>query len=421
MSAWGLPTSPHRRIGANAADILAYRERMAKLRDSLEAEIDGVVAKVDNLAARHRLGSTAKHPRWAIGFKFAARSATTRIEQIETQVGRTGLLTPVAVLSPVQIGGVTIARATLHNWSELARKKIRAGDVVEVIRAGDVIPEVVGRVEASHRSKAVARPPRTCPACGTPVAQRGPFRLCPNTIGCPAQRIRAIQHFASRDAFDIDGLGPSTVRLLVDQGLVRTVADLFSLTEKDLRALPRFGLVAAGRLVRAIEAARTIELARFLFALGIPGVGAATARQLARTFGTLAAIRRASASRLGTAPGVGPVAGRAIAEFFQRRQSLAVVTALLRNGVTIVSEPRSAHGALAGRSVAFTGALGTMTRAEAERLVERHGGRAARSVTRRTSLVVAGSAPGSKLDRARALGIPIVSHREFLRRFPASA
>ena len=384
----------------------------------LTMEIDGIVAKVDNLAARDRLGSTAKHPRWAIGVKFAARSATTRLERIEVQVGRTGVLTPVAVLRPVQIGGVTVTRATLHNWSELARKRIRVGDMVEVIRAGDVIPEVVGRVEASHRARVMPRPPATCPACGARAVQRGPFRLCPNTIGCPAQRVRAIQHFASRDAFDIDGLGPSTVQLLVEHGLVRTVADLFTITDNDLRALPRFGAVAASRLASAIDAGAAGGPRSVPVRAWYPrGRYAVTARRLAERFRTLAAIRRADASHLAATPDVGPATAREIAEFFKRSSSQAVIDALLRHGVTIVPHRAHADGALAGQSVVFTGTLDTMTRAEAERLVAQHGGRPMRAVTRTTSLVVAGSAPGSKLDRASSLGIPVVSEREFLRRY----
>ena len=418
MRAWGLRMSPHRRPGSSTADILAYRGRMAMARESLDVEIDGIVAKVDNLAARNRLGSTAKHPRWAIGVKFEARSATTRLERIEVQVGRTGVLTPVAVLRPVQIGGVTVTRATLHNWHELARKRIRVGDIVEVIRAGDVIPEIVGRVEPSHRAGARPRPPARCPACHARVVRRGPFRLCPNTIGCPAQRVRAMEHFASRDAFDIDGLGPSTIHLLVDHGLVRTVADVFAITDDDLRGLPRFGAVAATRLAAAIEKARRVDLARLLFALSIPDVGTATARRLAERFRTLAAIRRATQAQLAATPEVGPAAARQIVEFFKRPGSGAIIDALVRHGVTIVPHRERAAGALAGRSVVFTGALETMTRADAERLAEQHGGRPMRTLTRATGLVVAGSAPGSKLDRARALGIPILSEREFLRRCP---
>jgi DNA ligase (NAD+) len=322
------------------------------------------------------------------------------------------------VLRPLQIGGVTVTRATLHNWSELARKGIRPGDTVEVIRAGDVIPEVVARVNPGHRTGVLPRPPVTCPACKTHVVRRGPFRLCPNTIGCPAQRVRAIEHFASRDAFDIEGLGPRTVELLVEHGLVRTAADLFTVTEKDLRALPRFGAVAAANLAAAIAGARQVDLARFLFALGIPDVGVATARRLAERFRTLEAIGRAGAVQFATAPDVGRVSGRRIADWFRRPASQAAIAALLRHGVRIVPQRTPAGSALAGQSIVFTGALDAMTRAGAEALVARHGGRPMRTVTRATTLVVTGSAPGSKRDRARALGIPVVSEREYWRRFP---
>jgi DNA ligase (NAD+) len=416
MRAWGLRTSPHVAHGSTASDILAYRQRMAMARESLDVEIDGVVAKVGDLAARDRLGSTAKHPRWAIGVKFAARSANTRLEGVVVQVGRTGVLTPVAVLRPVRIGGVTVARATLHNWSELARRKIRVGDIVEVIRAGDVIPEVVGRIEASRRKAAHPRPPSVCPACSTRVVQRGPFRLCPNNLSCPAQRVRAIEHFASRDGFDIDGLGPQTVQLLVDRGLVHTPADLFTLTDHDLRGLPRFGAIAATRLAAAIDRARRVELHRVLLALGVPSVGAATARHLAERFRTLAAIRHADAKSLAATPGVGPAAAREISRFFRRSSSQAVIDGLQRHGVIVVPNRGPAATARQGPSVVFTGALERMTRAEAERLVERRGGRPMRVVTRGTSFVVAGSHPGAKLARARALGIPVLSEEQFLRR-----
>ena len=415
MRGWGLPLGPHRRLGSNAADILAYRERMAIARESLDVEIDGIVAKIDSLAARTRLGSTAKHPRWAIGVKFAARSAITRLERIDTQVGRTGVLTPVAVLRPVEIGGVTVTRATLHNWHELARRELRVGDTVEVVRAGDVIPEVVGRVAGSRRVGAPPRPPTHCPVCHARVVARGPFRVCPNTLGCAAQRVRAIQHFASRAAFDIDGLGPRTVEALVSAGLVRSVGDLFTLTDDDLRSVPRFGPVAANRLAAAIDGARRVELGRFLYALGIPSVGAATAANLAEAFETLRAVRTASAARLAAAQSVGPAAGHEVSAFFRRPENEAVIDALLRHGVTVVPYHQKRGRTRASGTVVFTGALRTMSRADATRLVERHGGRAGDRVTRRTALVVAGSRPGAKLQRARQLHVPVITEREFLR------
>ena len=416
MRGWGLPLGPHRRLGSNAADILAYRERMAIARESLDVEIDGIVAKIDSLAARTRLGNTARHPRWAIGLKFSARSAITRLERIETQVGRTGVLTPVAVLQPTDIGGVTVTRATLHNWHEIARRELRVGDTVDVIRAGDVIPEVVGRVTGSRRSSARPRPPAHCPVCRARVIARGPFRVCPNALGCAAQRVQAIRHFASRAAFDIDGLGPSTVEALVNAGLVRSVADLFTLTDDDLRTVPRFGPVAANRLAAAINAARRVELERFLYALGIPGVGAATAAVVAEALKTLHAVRTASATHLAAVPGVGPVAGRAIAAFFRLPENDAVIDALLRHGVTVVPYQQGRRTRGSG-TIVFTGALRTMSRADAMRLVRRSGGRTGDRVTRATAIVVAGSRPGAKLQHARRLHVPVMTEREFVRRY----
>jgi DNA ligase (NAD+) len=333
------------------------------------------------------------------------------------QVGRTGVLTPVAVLRPVEIGGVTVTRATLHNWHELARRELRAGDTVEVARAGDVIPEVVGRVGGARRAGAPPHPPSRCPVCHARVFARGPFRLCPNTLGCPAQRVRVIQHFASRNAFDIDGLGPSTVEALVDAGLVRTVADLFALTDDDLRTLPRFGAVAANRLTAAIGAARQMALDRFLYALGIPTVGAATAAVLAEDFKTLHAVRTASAARLAAARGIGPATAHEIARFFRRPENQAVMDTLLRHGVTVVPHPTWKAGARGARTVVFTGTLQAMSRADARRLVEQRGGRAGDRVTRATALVVAGSGPGATLQRARELAVPVIAEREFLRRY----
>jgi DNA ligase (NAD+) len=417
MRAWGLPLGPHRRFGSSADDILAYRERMAQARQSLDVEIDGVVAKIDSLAARSRLGTTARHPRWAIGVKFAARAAVTRLERIETQVGRTGVLTPVAVLQPVEIAGVVVTRATLHNWRELARRRLHIGDTVEVVRAGDVIPEVIGRVAGARRFAAAPRPPSRCPACHAHVVVDGPLRRCPNALACPAQRARAIEHFASRDAFDIDGLGPSTVEALIQGGLVRTAADLFALTDDDLRGLPRFGPAAANRLAAAIAAARRVSLDRLLLALGIQSVGRATARAIAERFGTLAGVRHATTAQLAAAPGIGPAAARAIHAFFRRPSNQAVVDTLLHHGVTVV--PRRGRATTGARTVVFTGVLPSMSRADAKRLVERRGGRADERVTRTTDLVVAGARPGAKIRRARQLHVPVITEREFLRRYGA--
>jgi len=417
LAAWlragGLRISAHHKVGRTVEDVFAYYARLNRERRTLPFDIDGIVIKLDDLPARERLGATAHHPRWALAYKFAPELQTTKLEGVEVQVGRTGVLTPVAVLRPIQIGGVTVARATLHNWRELERKGLRVGDTVHVMRAGDVIPEVLGRVEGTPRGRTAVTPPRACPACGAAVERDGPRLRCPNAFGCPAQLARAIQHFASRDALDIRGLGPATIEALIEAGLVRSMADVFALTREKLQKLERFQAASAANLAAAIDAARRTDLGRLITGLGIPGVGAATARRLAERFRTLEAVRKASTAELAAVPGVGAAAAHHIRAFFRTPGTRAVLNALERHGVAPVP-PARRSGALAGRTVVFTGTLDAMTRAAAERLVEESGGRAARTVTRETDLVVAGRNPGSKLQQASAAGVKVLSEREFL-------
>jgi DNA ligase (NAD+) len=415
MRSWGLRVSPHHRVGHTLDDAFEYYERLNAARRSLAYEIDGIVLKLDDLAARERLAVTAHHPRWALALKFPPGVETTRLERVEVQVGRTGVLTPVAVLRPVHIGGVTVTRATLHNWRELTRKGLRIGDTVRVVRAGDVIPEVLGRADGTVRGRKAIASPRSCPVCGAPVVRDGPRLRCPNSLACRAQLIRAIRHFASRDALDIHGLGPATVQALVRADLVRSVADLFVLTDADLRKIERFGAVSAAHLAAAINAARRVDLTRLLTGLGIPDVGLTTARHLAERFHTFDAVRRASVEQLAATPAVGRAAAEQIATFFRTPSVRAVLDALERHGLTVLPmEGRRRPGPLAGKTVVFTGALEGLTRNRAERLVEDLGGHAARTVTRNTDLVVAGSAAGSKLRQARAAGVLVISEREFL-------
>jgi DNA ligase (NAD+) len=417
LSQWGLKVSPlNRRLDSYEA-ILSYHRDMERRRPSLPFEIDGVVVKIDDLRSRERFKTTARHPRWAIAFKFAAREQVTVIEDIIVQVGRTGVLTPVAILAPVEIGGVTVRRATLHNREEIARKDLRIGDAVRVARAGDVIPEIVERRprRAGRKTRPFVMPSR-CPECGTPTVREGPFDRCPNRLGCPAQLRGALRHFASRRALDIPGLGQRTVELLVEHRLVRNVADLFILKESDLARLEGFGEVSARKLVRSIEAAKRTELWRFLNALGIPGVGERTARDLAAHFGSLEAIRSADEHDLLQVKGVGAAAARAILDFFRRPENRRVVDLCLRRGLRYApaASENAAAGPLRGKTVVFTGTLDSLSREEAEALVERLGGRAVSSVGRDTEFLVVGKAPGSKLEKARALGIPTLSEKQFL-------
>jgi DNA ligase (NAD+) len=341
IRAWGLRVSPHHRIGRTTEDVFEYYEQLDAARRSLDYDIDGIVIKLDDLVARQQLGATAHHPRWALAFKFAPGLAVTKLERVEVQVGRTGILTPVAVLQPVQVGGVTITRATLHNWREVERKALRLGDAVRVVRAGDVIPEVVGPKEGTPRGRTAIVPPRACPVCGAAVVRDGPRLRCPNTFGCPAQLARAIAHFASRGALDIRGLGPTTVEALVNAGLVRSVADLFALREADLCKLERLGKTSAARLVAAIEAAKRVDLPRLLTGLGIAGVGTTRARRLAQRFRTLDAVQKADPEELARTPGVSRSIAKQIAAFFRLPGTRAVLDALRRHGVTIVAAAAS--------------------------------------------------------------------------------
>jgi DNA ligase (NAD+) len=300
LEEWGLPTPRRTFTVSTVNEIVKRHAELAEERDRLPYEIDGVVIKLDDLRARDKLGSTTHHPRWAIAYKFVPRGEQTRIEQIAIQVGRTGVLTPVALMRPVEIGGVTISRATLHNREEVQRKDIRPGDLVRIQRAGDVIPEVVERIaEAGRKRQPPFKMPSKCPACGSPVVERGPYTLCPNHFACPAQLKGRIKHFASREGLDIEGLGEETVSALIDRGLVRDLADLFQLKKNDLLRLEGFAERSAEKLVEAIQKRRRVELGRFLYALGIPEVGAAVARDLAQNLRSLERFATGKPSRAG--------------------------------------------------------------------------------------------------------------------------
>ena len=415
LRAFGLRTVPETRRAASLDDVVAYRRDMERRRASLPWEIDGIVVKPDDLRARSAQGATGRHPRWALAFKFAARAHETVVRDVVMQVGRTGVITPVAVLEPVDIGGVTVTRATLHNRSEMRRKDIRVGDTVGVVRAGDVIPEIVERMP---RPRARRGPPPgwagRCPACGTNTVREGPRNRCPNGLACPAQLRRTIQHFASRDALDIRGLGAETVDRLVDVRLVRTVADLFTLREKDLLRLERFAARSARNLAGAIERSRRPELHRFLYALGIPEVGVRTARQLAEDLGTLDAVLAAGERRLARVPGVGPHAAHAIAWFLREDTTRRAVRECRRRGVEVLPSRRIGQGPLAGQTIVFTGGLESMTRREAEELARRLGARPTASVGRHTDWVVVGTEPGAKYRRAQALGVRTLTERQFV-------
>jgi DNA ligase (NAD+) len=425
LRAWGLKVNERVKKGRTVDDILAYHAGLEAARDDLGYEIDGIVIKLDDLAARETLGWTARHPRWAFAYKFPPRKEVTRILSILPSVGRTGVVTPVALMLPVEIGGVTVARATLHNREEVARKDVREGDRVRVQRAGDVIPQVIERIDEPDRERAPEwRMPLACPSCGTELIERGPFTVCPNSFECPAQLAGRIVHFASRDALDIEGLGDETSKLFIAKKLVRQLPDLFEIRAEQLVELEGFAQKSAAKLVDALKkAASAAELPRFLYGLGIPEVGVAVARDLARHFGTFAGLRGADADALQEVPGVGPRMAEQITTFFGEPTNAAVLDELTAKLHLVETEPKaakaSAEGAapvlpLAGQKWVFTGGLTRLTRRDAQAHVESLGARATGSVSKSTDVVVVGEDAGSKADDARKLGIRTMNEEELL-------
>ncbi len=418
LGEWGFRVSEWLEVAQGIEACLAFYRRLLQGRDSLPFEIDGVVYKVDDLAEREELGYTARAPRWAIAHKLPAREETTVVEDIVASVGRTGVITPVAVLRPVRVGGVTVTHATLHNQDEVERKDVRIGDTVIVRRAGDVIPEVVGVVKAKRpHGTHPWRMPRHCPVCASEVvrAEGEAAHRCLGGLYCPAQRIGAVLHFASRHGMDIRGLGERLAEQLIQKGMVKTVADLYRLEKRALAALERMGERSAENLLAEIERSKETTLARFLYALGVPQVGEATAALLAENFGTMDALMHAGPEELERVHGIGPSVASAIARFFAQKQNREVIAALRAAGVRWPQAGSSRRaGPLAGRSYVLTGTLASMTREQAKRRLQELGARVAESVSRRTDAVVAGTDPGSKLERARALGVPVLDEREFL-------
>lgn len=406
---------------ADIEEAVAYHAGFAQDRDDLDYEIDGVVLKLNALAPRAALGSTSHHPRWAFAFKFAPRQEVTRLERIAVQVGRTGKLTPVALLRPVEVGGVTVSRASLHNREELERKDVRQGDLVRIQRAGDVIPQVVERVAEPGRAREEPFSfPDECPRCGEAVEEDGPFIVCANQFGCPAQLERGIEHFVSRAGLDIEGLGSETVALLVAEGLVRQPADLFELTPEDLVELEGFAETRSVKLAAAIQSAKKTELARFIYGLGIPEVGATVARVLAAEFRDLPSLREATAERLEAVEGIGPIMSERIVGFFTDRSNRDLLEKLLEKGFDLIPPPERESGRRDGESVVFTGRLKSVTRSEAKKRVESRGDRVVSSVSSATGYLVKGEKPGSKAARAEKLGVTVLDEEAFLKRYPAA-
>lgn len=417
LAEWGFKLPERIELAESVDDIVSYHRSYGRDRDDLDYEIDGVVIKLNDLAERGDLGATSHHPRWAMALKYEPRKEVTRIERIAVSVGRTGKLTPVALLRPVEVGGVTVSRATLHNREELARKDVRDGDLVRVQRAGDVIPQVVERVEEEGRKRKPAfAMPETCPSCGVPVEERGPFTVCPNHFGCVAQLKRGIEHFASRGALDIEGLGEETAVLLVECGLVKQLADLFDLDVATVSGLPGFAEKSAQNLVAAIASRQNVELSRFLHGLGIPEVGATVALSLARHFQGMDPIRIATPEQLAEVTGIGPIMSEGIHDFLADPRNASAIDAVLAKGFEFIlpDPPPPGGGALDGKTFVFTGGLGEMSRPQAKAAVEALGGVVKSSVSKKTDFVVAGEDPGSKLAKAQELELTVLDPAGFI-------
>jgi DNA ligase (NAD+) len=406
----GFRINPHIRPKITINEVIDCYKELSELRDLLPYDIDGMVVKVDSFAFQDLLGTTSRSPRWAIAYKFKAIQETTRIADIEVQVGRTGTLTPVAHLVPVKIGGVTVSRATLHNEDEIRRKDIKIGDTVLVQRAGDVIPEVV-KVITSKRTgeEKTFNMPDSCPVCDSSVirSKNEAALRCINS-SCPAQVKERIKHFASKGAFDIDGLGEKLIEQLVDKDLLFSYADIFRLKEDMLKNLDRMGSKSAGNIVRAIEDSKRITLHRFIYALGIRHVGEHVAGILANALKSFDKLRCAKSDELVAIDGVGPVAAESIVEFFKKDENQKIVDAMISGGIQIFRNDDQKDDQLAGKVFVLTGTLENLTRDEARRIIENAGGKVTGSVSRNTDYLVAGASPGSKFKRAQELGVDII-------------
>jgi DNA ligase (NAD+) len=418
---WGVPVEPNRIHAKSLEDVVAFVQKVeSQLRPSLNFAIDGVVVKVNSFSLQEELGIVGgREPRWAIARKFAPDIAVTKLLDIQVNVGRTGALNPFAVLEPVEIGGATVKLATLHNEDLITAKDLRVGDWVQVKRAGEVIPQIIAPVpDRRDGSERKWRMPRKCPACGTAVErdEDGVAVYCPN-VACPGRRLEGLVHFTSRGAMDIRGLSYARIEQMVDAGLVSDVADIFALTIDDLVSLDRFAEKSAENLIAAIDEAKTRPFSRLLNGLGIRHVGAGAAQLLARHFGSLDALASATESDILAVHGIGEATARAVVAYFQNPTTRQLIKKLRTLGVQL-EEPRSrsTRGALAGKTVVITGTLPSLSRQQATELVEANGGRVAGSVSKNTDFLVAGEAAGSKLDKARTLGVEVIDEAELLRR-----
>jgi len=416
LKSWGVPVPAEAmEIGTGQKDMESVHHRYSGARDQLDYEVDGIVVKVNSLPLRVTMGARTRTPRWAVAYKFKPRQEVTRVEKIIAQVGRTGKLTPVALLLPVDVGGVTVSRASLHNFGEVERLDVRAGDTVRIQRAGDVIPQVMEVIKPNKPRSEPFLAPDNCPVCHSRVIEEGAYHRCPNRFGCPAQIHGSISHYASRSALDIEGLGEKTITTFLEAGLISDLSSIYELTRDTIAPLEGFGELSARNLITAIENTRQPQLRRFLYGLGIPNVGEKTAADIALHFGTFAAIRSADFDQLLEVDGVGPIVAESIVQFFANPSVRAELDRLLQEVRPKIEQPPESHEAeLGGKTFVFTGTLEGFSRNEAESRVEELGGRTASSVSSKTDYVVHGPGAGSKLARAKELGIRLLSEEEFI-------
>jgi len=418
LKIWGLKINPLIELCKGPAEVISYHQKMMEKRENLEYEIDGVVIKVNNIESQETLGVKARSPRWAIAYKFPSRVEKTRVMDIMAQVGRTGALTPVALLKSVDISGVTISRATLHNQDFIDEMDVRIGDMVRVGRAGDVIPEVTEVIKKERTGKEKKyRLPNTCPVCSSKVVKDGAFFRCTGGLSCIAQLKRSIAHFASKGAMDIEHLGRKNVDLFVEHGLLKTVSDIYYLKKEDLLQLPRFAEKSAENLINAIEKSKEKNLARFIYALGIPNVGEHIAKVLADSFKNLSNLMNASEEDLLEIFEIGPEIANSILSFFKEKRNQNEIEKMKKFGIkaVFISEQKEKSTLLSGKSFVFTGGLKELKRDEAKSIIEELGGKATSTVSANTDYVVVGESPGSKYEKAKKLGITILSEEEFKR------
>jgi DNA ligase (NAD+) len=420
MQRWGLPVEPHWRRCHGIDELLAFCREWEDKRHSLEFDTDGVVVKLDDSAQRGRLGTTSKFPRWAVAVKFPAEQKTTLLKSIAVNVGRTGAVTPFAMLEPVFVAGSTISMATLHNAEDIARKDIREGDWVVIEKAGDVIPRVVAPVLSRRGHDVVPwQMPSVCPRCGATLQRvEGEVVWRCENMSCPAKLHRGLEHFASRSAMNIDGLGEALIEQIVSAGLVHDFADIYALTVEKVAQLERMGKKSAANLIAQIERSKSNELWRLIYGVGIRHVGGHAAQVLARAFGSMEALKAATLEQLQQTHEIGPVLAASVRSWFDESRNWALIERLRSAGVRVEARPEERSpgrgGPLAGRTYVLTGTLTGMTREQATEAIERLGGKVSSSVSRKTTAVIAGSDAGTKADKARDLGVPMLDEAALL-------